>query len=423
MSRIDLSEIDIILIDDDVDVLESYQRMLHMAGFRIIATSDPMQILTHVDRFWKGIVVSDIYMPAIHGLEILSFVVDIDTQLPVIMITGHGDIPLAIESVKKGAFEFVEKPLNPSEFLTLLDKALKTRRQTVEQRDALARTTENVLIGNSAQMITIRKQIQHLSETDKDVMIEGDLGTGRHTAVRLLHHLNPKCRGELVLLDTHDCDQEMIQYQFQQAEGGTCVIHSPDKLPMQLQRWLSSYLLSQERQGTKKHRTIAVFTGEAECCLVEGKLDAELYYYFSQYRLNMPSLLERNSDIIPLFRAFLRRCAKRLNVAIPKIEPSYLDMLKRYTWPGNVRELRGVAELYAVGIMKLTKRDVDETMPITDILLDDLVDDYEKKIIENTLYLFSGRVSEAASYLGIPRKKLYLRMRKYHLNKDDFKPH
>lgn len=412
----------LLLIDDDEDVLDACRHLFTMAGYRVKATTAPEKALTILDRAWCGVVVSDIYMPAMNGLTLLEKVQEIDPAIPVIMMTGHGDIPLAVKAVKAGAFDFLEKPLDPPLLLELIRRAQEKRAAQVEMRRAVQDSVQHQLIGSSAQISTLREQVSQLAMTDQDVLLEGPLGSGRHTVARLLHDLGERRLCPLVTLDcSPQTTQERLLQGLQEAAGGTLVLRHLEHLPTELQRWLGGYLLDQERSGSKAVRSIALFELRPEQMVEQHKLTPELYYYLSQVRLRLPPLAERSSDIIPLFRAFLRESCRRLGKGVPTLERGYLDSLKHHDWPGNVRELRNVAELYAVGIVKLAGVErVVANGPLGP--LDDLVEEYERKLIEDALYLFSGRVSEVADYLEIPRKKLYLRMKKYGLDKECFKP-
>lgn len=418
-----MPDVDVLLIDDDEDILESYRHLLNLAGMVARVTDSPEKALNALTPEWQGAVVLDIYMPAMNGMEVLERIKQIDPRIPVIMITGHGDIPLAVEAVKKGAYDFIEKPINPPAFLELVAKAHKERLSTLALRNTMINTTQERLVGDSAQITAIREQVQQIADIDKDLMIEGEMGTGRHLLAQLLHELSPRNEQSIQTVDCQnlpDIKQVIAQIE---AEGiGTLILRSPYYLSSEAQRWLSSYLLDIERQGKRHFRTIAILENNTQELVTDGRLIPEFYYYFSQITFSLPPLSARRPDIIPLFRAFLRQSAQRLGIAIPKIDRNYLDILKRYDWPGNIRELRNVAELYAVGIVKMVDSEQHRAIIPPEGPLDNLVDEYERRLIEDALYLFAGRVSDVADYLGIPRKKLYLRMKKHDLDKDSYKP-
>ena len=413
----------VLLVDDDEDVLESYCHLLRLSGYQPRATTSPHEALELLASQWPGVVVSDIYMPAMNGMELLTRVHEIDAEIPVIMITGHGDIPLAVKAVKQGAFDFLEKPLNPQALLGLLERACKQRSEVLARRNEIQETIDDELIGTSPQIVAIRNQINQLAQTDKDLMLEGPAGSGRHTLAQLLHKISARREQAFHL---HDCVSASslaeVQESLAQADQGTLVLQSPARLTAECQRWLGNHLLEQERRGGKSLRTIALFEESPEGLVEQHQLMPELYYFLSQVRLKLPRLVERSCDIIPLFRTFLRQGCKRIGKPVPAVDRAYLETLKRHQWPGNIRELRNVAELYAVGIIKLAGS--ERAIPGANAKepLDDLVEEFERRVIEDTLFLFSGRVTEAAQYLGIPRKKLYLRMKKHNLDKEQFKP-
>ncbi|QAV22604.1 sigma-54-dependent transcriptional regulator [Proteus hauseri] len=418
-----MPDVDVLLIDDDEDILESYRHLLNLAGMVARVTDSPEKALKALTPEWQGAVVLDIYMPAMNGMEVLERIKQIDPRIPVIMITGHGDIPLAVEAVKKGAYDFIEKPINPPAFLELVAKAHKERLSTLALRNTMINTTQERLVGDSAQITAIREQVQQLADIDKDLMIEGEMGTGRHLLAQLLHELSPRNEQSIQTVDCQNLpDIKQVIAQIETEGIGTLILRSPYYLSSEAQRWLSSYLLDIERQGKRHFRTIAILENNTQELVTDGRLIPEFYYYFSQITFSLPPLSARRPDIIPLFRAFLRQSAQRLGIAIPKIDRNYLDILKRYDWPGNIRELRNVAELYAVGIVKMVDSEQHRAIIPPEGPLDNLVDEYERRLIEDALYLFAGRVSDVADYLGIPRKKLYLRMKKHDLDKDSYKP-
>lgn len=413
----------VLLVDDDEDVLESYCHLLRLSGYQPRATTSPHEALELLAGQWPGVLVSDIYMPAMNGMELLTRVHETDAEIPVIMITGHGDIPLAVKAVKQGAFDFLEKPLHPQDLLGLLERACQQRSAVLARRSEIQATVDDELIGTSPQIVAIRGQLNQLAQTDKDLLLEGPAGSGRHTLARLLHRISARREQAFQL---HDCGSAPslaeVQASLAQADQGTLVLQSPARLSADCQRWLGNHLLDQERKGGKSLRTIALFEESPEALVERQQLMPELYYFLSQVRLRLPRLVERSCDIIPLFRAFLRQGCKRIGRPVPAVDRAYLETLKRHQWPGNLRELRNVAELYAVGIVKLAG--AERAMPLASGKepLDDLVEEFERRVIEDTLFLFSGRVTDAAQYLGIPRKKLYLRMKKHQLDKEQFKP-
>ncbi len=263
----------VLLVDDDEDVLESYCHLLRLSGYHPRATTSPHEALALLADQWPGVLVSDIYMPAMNGMDLLASVQALDAEIPVIMITGHGDIPLAVRAVKQGAFDFLEKPLNPQDLLGLLERACRQRSAVLARRSEIQATVDDELIGTSPQIVTLRSQLNQLAQTDKDLLLEGPAGSGRHTLARLLHRIS--ARREQVF-QLHDCvsapSLAEVQASLAQAGQGTLVLQSPARLSADCQRWLGNHLLDQERKGSKSLRTIGLFDESPEALVERQQL-------------------------------------------------------------------------------------------------------------------------------------------------------
>ncbi len=411
----------ILVIDDDHDVAEAYQQLLELSDHRPHIITDPQQALTLLPKNWEGVVICDWYMPALNGMALLTHFQKMDPLLPVIMITGHGDIPMAVNALKNGAVDFLEKPLDPQKLLTLLAHWLPIREKTIQQRLQPKDTTSSLLIGSSPLIHKIQTQIKQAKSHSKDILIEGENGTGRHTLAQILHQQNALSSIFIEINGERMAHQKDLEIALTQADGGDLCLYAPERLSISLQSWLCQHLLAQDRTQQRKVRVIAIVEGSAHHWLESHQLLPELFYLLSQMRFQLPTLRQRTQDIEPLFRYFLSVSCEKLTRPIPNIEQTYLDTLQRYHWPNNVIELKSLAELYAIGIVKLAGHNHAKEYDNIVIPLDHLVDGYEKQLIEDALYMYSGRINEAAEHLHIPRKKLYLRMKKHGLDKATFK--
>ncbi len=416
------NDIQVVIIDDDQHVLDSCQHLLQLAGYKTRTFQDPRQALEQIHSKWSGVILTDIYMPTMSGMELIEKVKAISPHLPIITITGHGDISMAVEAMQKGAVDYLEKPLKPKKLLNLLEIVISRRAKIVEQWQLIENILPEKLLGDSDEIEEIRQHIKLLAISDKDVLIQGENGVGRYTAAKLLHELSP--RKAYPLLVKHGDDLYSLcklQSLFAEAEHRTIILQDPSAMPEEVQRFLSHILLNQERSGKRTVKLLVVCSEHSEVYLQKHRLLPELYYLLNQVRFVVPPLRKRNNDIAPLFRYFLKNSCALLGKPPPKIDKAYFTTLKRHQWPGNVRELKSVAELYAIGIVKLST--VDRVHPIEQMAspLDDLVEQYEKQLIEDALYLFSGQMNDVSDYLKIQRKKLYLRMKKYNLDKVNYK--
>jgi len=413
----------VLLIDDDQDVLDSYTHLMSIAGITSKALLNPESALSLITPDWNGVVVLDMYMPQMHGMDVLKAIKSIDERIPVIVITGHGDIPMAVEAVKLGACDFLEKPINPPQLLGLIKQHIDQRRYFIEQKLSLTRSVKKELVGKSAQIERIRSHIAQYAMLNNHVVICGESGVGRHTIAYLIHQLSSSAKAKPIaeLAISNKTTIEVLDDKLKESSGGCLLLDNIEQMSDEMQRHLIQVLLNQERLNIPRTRIIAILGAESEQLIANNHLLPELYYLLNQGVIEVPLLRQRPDDIAALFHYFLKQSCNKLGKSLPAVESSYLSLLRAHDWPGNVRELRNVAELYAIGIVKLTGKDrvynqVEMTSP-----LDELVDDYEKQIIEDALFLYSGRVAEAANYLQIPRKKLYLRMKKHGIEKDEYK--
>ncbi|PWI33580.1 two-component system response regulator [Vibrio albus] len=421
MSHINYS---VLLVDDDQDVLDAYQHLMNLSRLHARSISDPTQALSYITSDWAGVVVLDMYMPQMHGMELLKAIKAVDEHIPIIVVTGHGDIPMAVEAVKQGASEFIEKPIDPAKLLPMLNKHIRIRKTFVEQKQSVASEISHVLIGKSAQLKRIREHIAQYALLNTHVVIHGESGTGRHIVAELLHSASApetEDRPLQYLTGNSTVSVDMLEDQLRQTQGGTLIIDDLHHLTEPVQRYLTQSLLEQERDTHHRPRIISIFTDLPEMLLNSQNIIPELYYLLNQGVVEMPPLRARPDDIAAIFHHFLKQSCIKLGKPLPSVESNYLSLLRAHQWPGNVRELRNVAELFAIGIIKLTGKESVYRKDEISSPLDELVEDYEKRVIEDALFLHSGHVSDAATYLQVPRKKLYLRMKKYNIDKDHYK--
>ncbi len=188
----------ILLIDDDADVLDAYTQLLEQAGYHVSACNNPFDAREQVPKDWPGIVLSDVCMPGCSGIDLMTLFHQDDDLLPILLITGHGDVPMAVEAVKKGAWDFLQKPIDPGKLLTLVDAALRQRQSVIARRQYCQQKLQVELIGRSQWTVRYRQRLQQLAETDIAVWLYGEPGTGRMTGARYLHQLGRHAEGPFI---------------------------------------------------------------------------------------------------------------------------------------------------------------------------------------------------------------------------------
>lgn len=336
---------------------------------------------------------------------------------PILLITGHGDVPMAVEAVKKGAWDFLQKPIDPGKLLTLVDAALRQRQSVIARRQYCQQKLQVELIGRSQWTVRYRQRLQQLAETDIAVWLYGEPGTGRMTGARYLHQLGRHAEGPFIACELTPANAHTLNELIAQAQGGTLVLSHPEHLTHEQQHQLVQ-LQSHEK---RPFRLIGIGSASLVELAASSQIVAELYYCFAMTQIGCQPLSKRPDDIEPLFHHYLQKTCQRLNHPVPEVDAGLLKGMMRRVWPNNVRELANAAELFAVGVLPLAET-VNPLMHIGEPTpLDQRVEDVERQIITEALNIHQGRINEVAEYLLIPRKKLYLRMKKYGLNKEHYK--
>ncbi|MDM2926380.1 two-component system response regulator PgtA [Citrobacter sp. Cpa228] len=410
-------EYSVLLIDDDTDVLDAYTLLLEQAGYRVCACNNPYDARNWLQADWPGIVLSDVCMPGCNGIELMALFHQDDNQLPILLITGHGDVPMAVDAVKKGAWDFLQKPVDPGKLLLLVAQALQQRKSVIARRYYCQQKLQVELVGYSDWINQYRQRLQQLAETDLAVWFYGEPGTGRMTGARYLHQLGRSAQGPFIRAELTAGNTAQLDELIAQAQGGTLVLNHIACLTREQQHKLV-HLQSQER---RPFRLIGVGTTSLVELAATNQIVAELYYCFAMTQIACQPLSMRPDDIEPLFRHYLQKACLRLNHPIPEVDGELLKGMRRRVWLSNVRELANAAELFAVGLLPLAETANPQLHMPEPTPLDRRVEEYERQIITEALNIHQGRINEVAEYLQIPRKKLYLRMRKYGLSKEHYK--
>ena len=411
------SEYSILLIDDDADVLDAYTQLLEQSGYRVFACNNPFEAQTWIQPDWPGIVLSDVCMPGCSGIDLMMLFHQDDQQIPILLITGHGDVPMAVDAVKKGAWDFLQKPVDPGKLLSQVEEALRQRQSIIARRQYCQQTLQVELIGRSEWINQYRRRLQQLSETDIAVWLYGAPGTGRMTGARYLHQFGRNAQGEFIYRELTPDNAPQLNDFIALAQGGTLVLSHPEHLTREQQY----HLVQLQSQEHRPFRLIGIGDTSLVELAASNHIIAELYYCFAMTQIACLPLTQRPDDIEPLFRHYLCKACQRLNHPVPEVGKEMLKEMMRRMWPNNVRELANAAELFTVGVLPLAET-ANPLMHVgTPTPLDRRVEDAERQIITEALNIHQGRINEVAEYLQIPRKKLYLRMKKYGLSKEHYK--
>ena len=440
----------ILLAEDDEEVRFSLTQGLELAGYPVMAFEGADGVLEHISRHFDGILISDIRLGKDDGLDLMRQVQSLDDALPVILITGHGDVPLAVEAMRSGAYDFIEKPFPVARLVTVVERALEKRRLVLENRalrQELAEESklEGRLVGQSSVMHRLRAEILALSDTDADVLIEGETGAGKEMVARALHEEGRRADRPFVALNCGGLPAEIIESELfghvqgaftgasskrvgklEHGNGGTVFLDEIETMPLELQVKLLRVIEERavEPLGTNRSipldvRFIAATKTDLEAAGRAGQFRPDLFYRLNVVTLRIPPLRERKEDIPDLFNFLARGARSRYRKEIPDFSSSLLDRLMAYDWPGNVRELRNAADRFVLGLPLGLPFDLGDDVVDGGIVeassLPDRLGLYEKQLVAEELRRQDGCRTRTAKALGLGRKTLYEKMKKYGL--------
>ena len=444
------SKIQVVLIDDDPHLRQALSQTLDLAGLKVLALADAQGLSARIERDWPGVVVSDIRMPGIDGLQLLEQLHARDTELPVLLITGHGDVPLAVQAMRAGAYDFLEKPFASDALLDSVRRGLAVRRLVLDNRSLRMALSDRQqlstrLVGQSASMARLREQIGALAGTRADVLILGETGAGKEVVARALHDLSSRRNGPFVAINAGALAESVVESElfghepgaftgaqkrrigkFEFANGGTLFLDEIESMGLDVQVKLLRLLQERmvERLGGNQQirldiRVIAATKEDLRQAADQGRFRADLYYRLNVASLRIPPLRERGEDVLMLFQYYADAAAERHGVLANELSAAQRALLLRHSWPGNVRELQNAAERFALGLeLALDNGEpgpVEMTRTVTGGLSDQ-VEHFERALIAAEMSRSHTSVRSLAEALGIPRKTLHDKLRKHGLS-------
>ncbi|WP_300520438.1 sigma-54 dependent transcriptional regulator [Aliiroseovarius sp.] len=436
----------IAIVDDEQDMRQSISQWLALSGFETETFASAEEALKVVGAEYPGVVVTDIRMPGMDGMQFLKKLMSLDSSLPVIMITGHGDVPMAVEAMRVGAFDFLEKPFNPDRMTELAKKATVRRRMALDAR-ALRRelgdgtTIMKKLIGASPVMERLREDILDLGQSDGHVLIDGETGTGKTLVAHALHAVGAKAGRKFVVASCAGQEEDDLgrrlfgpmedggtQPLVEEARGGTLVLEDiealPDKLQAKLLAWIND-------QGTPAEtRVVAVSNLQEQGKTCEDCMRPDLYYRLAAMKITLPPLRQRGEDILMLFTRLADQFADEYGCPAPTVSAQEAAQLLQAPWPGNIRQLTNIAERAVLQsrrgsgtISSLLMNDHDEVQPVMTTEgkpLKEYVEAFERMLIDNTMRRHKGSIVGVMDELCLPRRTLNEKMAKYGLQRADY---
>jgi two-component system C4-dicarboxylate transport response regulator DctD len=430
----------VMVIEDDREFSAILQESLVVHGFRVSLFNDPREAMAALVLRQPEVVMTDMMMPGMSGMDVLAECREHDAQLPVVVLSARGSIPMAIEAIRQGAYDFLEKPFPTEKLVSLLQRAARQRRLAAENR-LLKRRLEHssgiaqLIIGDSAGMHELRDAILRIAPTPVDVLVLGETGTGKELVARALHQFGRR-RGNFVAINCAAIPDTLFESELfgheagaftgaarartgkiEFADGGTLFLDEVEAMPLHLQAKLLRVLQERqvERLGANKLvpvdlRVVAATKVDLKALADEGRFRLDLVYRLGVAPLRLPPLRERRDDIAMLFAHFLQEAARRFGTPLAEPPRALLQQLFAHDWPGNVRELRNVAEQVQLGFAPTL---LPSAAGQAGRALHDTLAAVEKGLIEEALRRHGGSAAEACKELGINYTALYRKMKAY----------
>jgi two-component system C4-dicarboxylate transport response regulator DctD len=450
------SALSVLFVDDELDVRRANVQTLELAGFDVQARASAESALLLLDESLHAIV-SDLKMDGMDGLAFLQRVREFDPDLPFILITAHGDVPTAVQAMRIGAYDFVQKPYAADRLLESIRRACEKRRLVLENRRLRSQlqgaNIDKRLLGTSREIATVRRAITELGPTNANVIIRGETGVGKEVVARCLHDLGRRSRAPFVAINCGAIPETMFESELfgheagaftsacarrigklESANAGTVFLDELESLPPAAQVKLLRVIQdrSVERLGSNRPipldiRIIAATQIDLLESTRKGDFRSDLYYRLAVTDINVPPLRCRREDIPLLFDFFVSEAATLHERKQEPIDANHIAALTLYEWPGNVRELKNVAERFVLSGGRLSMaRPMD--FPLKSALEDSTeglglarhVDDFERRLIIAALSSSNGDIRSAISILQVPRRTLNEKMLRYGIDRQDF---
>ena len=435
----------IMIVDDEMDMRQSVSQWLALSGYDTETYASAEEALSHLSFDYAGIVVTDIRMPKMDGMTFLKKITAMDSTLPVILVTGHGDVPLAVEAMRLGAFDFLEKPFDPDRMTEIAKRAAQNRRIALDSR-ALRRELSDgsglveKLIGTSGVMQRLREDLLDWGQADGHVLIDGEIGTGKSLVAHALHAVGPRAGRKIIAFSCAAWSEDQLVTKLfgptadgtlplvEEARGGTLCLEDIEAMCHPVQSRLLAFM---NEQGTPPQtRIIAICNDHAPDKTVEGALRPDLFYRLSALTIILPPLRQRGEDILTIFTQMAQKFSEEYGCDTPILTTQEAAQLLQAPWPGNVRQLINITERAVLqsrrglgAVVSLLLADDDMAGPSLTTEgkpLKDYVESFERMLVDTTMRHHKGNISAVMDELCLPRRTLNEKMAKYNLVRSDY---
>ena len=434
----------VFVVDDDSSVRESLKNLIRSAGLSVQTFASAKEFLASPLPDVPSCLVLDVQLPGLSGLDLQQELAKAGIQIPIIFITGHGDIPTSVRAMKAGALEFLTKPVNDEDLLDAIQQAIARDRRARHQGGGAGPQDFEDIVGTSAALKGVLHQVEIVAPTESTVLILGETGTGKELIARAIHTVSSRSRRPFVKLNCAAIPSGLLESElfghekgaftgavaqrigrFELAHGGTLFLDEVGDIPLELQSKLLRVLQEQEFERLGNTRTIrvdvrlvAATNRDLAQMVAEKQFREDLYFRLNVFPIRIPPLRERAGDIPLLVRHFVDRYAERMNKRIETIPEEAMAALCRHAWPGNIRELQNFIERAVIltpdSVLKIQANELQDSVPVPSTAPNTL-EDFEREHILQTLRETGGVIggrNGAAAKLGLKRTTLFSKMEK-----------
>jgi DNA-binding NtrC family response regulator len=434
----------IYIVDDDASVRTGLDNLLRSAGFAVQAFSSARDFLANVREDVPSCLLLDVQLPGLSGLDLQQELAKAGTQIPIIFITGHGDIPMSVRAMKAGALEFLTKPVNDEDLLDAIQQAIARDQRARQPRGDNAQPNFEEIVGTSAALSEALEQVEVVAPTESTVLILGETGTGKELIARAIHNISSRSKRAFVKLNCAAIPSGLLESElfghergaftgavaqkigrFELANGGTLFLDEVGDIPLELQPKLLRVLQEQEFERLGSTRTqrvdvrmVAATNRNLEQMVADKQFREDLYFRLNVFPIRIPPLRERAGDIPLLVRHYVDKYTQRMNKRIEMIPEEAMAALCRYSWPGNIRELQNLIERAVIltpgSVLQIQVKELKPSGPIASTVEGTLEDVERQRILEalrETGAVIGGQQG-AAARLGLKRTTLLSKMQR-----------
>lgn len=407
----------VLVVDDDAAVREALAQTLELADVSVQLCSSFIEAKDHIGRDFDGVILSDIRMPGRDGFYLLGYTLDLDPDLPVILLTGEGDIPMAVQAMSEGAFGFLEKPCASAQLIAVLERALSARDMVLENRrlkeqletgDLAAR----LIFGISEKVQALRARMRVAAASGAEVLVTGPAGSGIAKVAEVIHLLSPHAQGPFLKRTAAGLSEAQLKDLGDAARGGALYLDEIGALP-QATQYATLELLDQGGGP----RLLGGTTTDLEAEVRAGNFNADLFYRLDVMRVRIPALSERPEDIPVLFRHYVAQAAEQAGIAAPDIPSDLQARLMSQDWPGNARALMSAAMRFVLGLPE----EHSGLVGAAGLGLSEQMAQVERSLLMAALERHEGHATDVAKALKLPRKTLYDKLTRYGLKPEAFR--